>query len=251
MIDALLYEKRGQIAYLTLNRPENRNTINPEMACRLHDAWLDYERDGSLRCAILTAAGTETFTAGADLGTLIPLLTRVKEPQDEWDRRFMSSPMRILGTGILSDYSIYKPIIMVVNGVALAGGTEILHPADIRLAVPHAVFGLPEVKRAVFPGASLNRLPRSIAYAKAMEMLLVGDAMSAEEAARIGWINEVVPVDRIMERAEEIAMKIARKSPETIRIIKQGVLDTGTGVPLGDAYRYVMDLARQASPDED
>lgn len=251
MPDALLYEKRRNIAYLTLNRPAKRNTINPEMACRLHDAWLDYEKDDKLRCAILTAAGTETFTAGADLGTLIPLLTRAQEPQDDWDRQFMSNPMRILGVGILSDYSIYKPIIMVVNGVALAGGTEILHPADIRLAVPHALFGLPEVKRAVFPGASLNRLPRSIAYAKAMEMLLVGDAMSAEEAERIGWINEVVPADRIMDRAEQIAQKIVAKSPETIRIIKQGVLDTSSGLPLGQAYRYVMELARQAGPDED
>ena len=245
---ALIYEKRGSTAYLTLNRPHRRNAIDAEMACRLYDAWLDYEDDDNLRCAILTGAGAETFTAGADLATLIPLLTRAKQPANEWDERLMSAAMRIMGTAILSDYSVYKPIIMVVNGVALAGGTEILHPADIRLAVPHAVFGLPEVKRAVFPGASLNRLPRSIAYSKAMEMLLVGDQMTAEEAWRVGWINEVVPAGRIMERAEEIAQKIAQKSPETIRVLKQGAMDTA-GMPISEAHRFVMELARQAGPE--
>jgi enoyl-CoA hydratase len=241
---ALLYEKRGPIAYLTLNRPERRNAIDAEMACRLADAWLDYEADDGLRCAILTGAGSDTFTAGADLGTLIPLLTRAREPESEWDKRLMGDAMRIMGTAILSDYSVYKPIIMAVNGLALAGGTEILHPADIRLAVPHAVFGLPEVKRAVFPGASLARLPRSIAYSKAMEMLLVGDPMSAEEAWRVGWINEVVPAERLMDRAQEIASKIADKSPESIRLIKQGVIQT-SGMPLATAHQTIMQLASE------
>jgi len=241
---ALLYEKRGPIAVLTLNRPERRNAIDAEMACRLADAWLDYEADDSLRCAIMTGAGTETFTAGADLGTLIPLLTRAREPENEWDKRLMGNAMRIMGTAILSDYWVYKPIIMAVNGLALAGGTEIMHPGDIRIAVPQAVFGLPEVKRAVFPGASLARLPRSIAYSKAMEMLLVGDGMSADEAWRVGWINEIVAPERLMDRAQEIATKIAKSDPETIRLIKQGVLQT-SGMPLAEAHQTIMQLARE------
>jgi enoyl-CoA hydratase len=239
---ALLYEKRGAIAHLTLNRPERRNTIDAEMACQLADAWLDYEADDSLHCAIMTGAGSETFTAGADLGTLIPLLTRAREPETEWDKRLMSDAMRIMGTAILSDHWVYKPIIMAVNGVALAGGTEIMHPGDIRLAVPHAVFGLPEVKRAVFPGASLARLPRSIPYSKAMEMLLVGEPMSAEEGWRVGWINEIVAAERLMDRADEIASKIAKADSETVRLIKQGVLQT-SGMPLSEAHQAIMRLA--------
>ncbi len=246
---ALLYEKRGYIAYLTLNRPDRRNAINAEMMCQLADAWLDYEADEELRCAILTGTG-ETFTAGADLGDLIPLLTRAKEPDDEWGRKFMANPMDISGKAILSDHHVYKPIIMAVNGVALAGGTEILHPADIRLAVPEAVFGLPEVKRAIFPGASLARLPRSIAYCKAMEMLLTGEPMTAVEAHRIGWINEIVPRERLMARAEEIAAIIARNGPVSVRSVKEGVIRT-SGLPLAEARAIEKELARRVGKTED
>lgn len=246
---ALLYEKRDNIAYLTLNRPERKNAINAEMMCRLADAWLDYEADDALRCAILTGMG-DTFTAGADLGDLIPLLTKAKEPSDDWGRRFMGDPMGISGKAILSDHYVYKPIIMAVNGVALAGGTEILHPADIRLAVPTAVFGLPEVKRAIFPGASLARLPRSIPYAKAMEMLLTGEPMPAEEAYRIGWINEIVEPERLMARAEEYARVIAGNGPVSVRSIKEGVIRT-SGMPLAEARKIEKELARRVGKTED
>lgn len=246
---ALIYEKRGHGAYLTLNRPERRNAINAEMMCQLADAWLDYEGDDELRCAILTGTG-DTFTAGADLGELIPLLTRAKQAEDDWSRKFMSDPMGISGKAILSDHYVYKPIIMAVNGVALAGGTEILHPADIRLAVPEAVFGLPEVKRAIFPGASLARLPRSIPYVKAMEMLLTGEPMSAEEAYRVGWINEVVSRDRLMDRAEEYASIMAKNGPVAVRSIKEGVIRT-SGLSLAEARVIEKELARRVGKTED
>ncbi len=246
---ALLYEKNDHVARLTLNRPERRNAINSEMMCRLADAWLDYETDDQMRCAILTGTG-DTFTAGADLGTLIPLLTRAREPEDDWDRRFMSDPMGISGRAILADHHVYKPIIMAVNGAALAGGTEILHPADVRLAVPDAVFGLPEVKRAVFPGASLARLPRSIPYAKAMEMLLVGEQMNAEEALRIGWINEIVPRGRLMGRAQEFAAKIAANGPVSVRSIKEGVIRV-SDMPLAEARQIEKELAKRVGKTED
>lgn len=246
---ALLYEKRGPIAYLSLNRPERRNAINAEMMCQLSDAWLDYESDDQMRCAILSGTG-DTFTVGADLGDLIPLLTKAKEPDNEWGRRFMADAMAISGRAILSDHHVYKPIIMAVNGVALAGGTEILHPADIRLAVPEAVFGLPEVKRAIFPGASLARLPRSIPYAKAMEMLLTGEPMTAQEAYRIGWINEIVPGERLMARAEEFASIIAANGPVSVRSIKEGVIRT-SGLPLAEARVIEKELAKRVGKTED
>ncbi len=246
----LLYEKRDGIATITLNRPEKRNAITPEMMVRLADAWQDYRDDDEMRVAILTGAGDQSFTAGADLTTVIPLLTKAKAPENEWEEKFMGNPMGIGGIALLTDFELYKPVIVAVNGSALGGGTEILHPCDIRLAVPQAVFGLMEVKRALFPGASIARLPRHIPYCKAMEIMLVGEGISADEAHRIGLINHVVPSVELMDKAREFGEKIAENGPVSVRKIKEGVIRT-SGLTLAEARKIEKELAREVGKTED
>jgi enoyl-CoA hydratase len=246
----LLYEKREGIAYLTMNRPEKRNALSPEMIVRLAEAWTDFRDDGDVRVAILTGAGERAFCAGADLGRLIPLFTRAREPDDEWDERLLAD-RSTMDRALLRDFELYKPVIAAINGFALAGGTEIVQATDLRLSVPAAEFGLSEVKRGLFPGGgSTVRLARQIPHCKAMEILLTGRPLSAEEAHRIGLINEIVPPERLLAQAEELARTIAANGPLAVQACKESVLRT-SGLPLGEALRVESECARRVFASED
>jgi enoyl-CoA hydratase/carnithine racemase len=246
----LIYEKRDGVAYVTFNRPDRHNAIDPETLVRLAEAWLDFEVDDDARVAIVTGAGDKAFCAGADLGRLIPLYTRARQPEDEWDRRVLDEP-ELRRVMMMRDHPIYKPVIAAVNGFCLAGGTEMLLATDIRIASPNATFGLMEVKRAIVPGAgSMARLPRQLPFAKAMEILLVGDAISAEEAHRIGLVNYVVPAEELMPTAEKFARKIAENGPLAVRKIKEAVIRS-SGVPLAEAWGIENDVAREVMRSED
>jgi enoyl-CoA hydratase len=169
----LLYEKlagsHAGIAVLTFNRPERRNAFTPELMVRLAEAWVDFRDDDALRVAILTGAGQDAFSAGGDLGRLLPLLTGARQPDDDWDRRFMADSARIMGTALLRPFELYKPIVAAINGFALAGGSEILQATDLRIASTKAAFGLSEVQRGLVPGGgSMVRLPRQMPWCKAM-----------------------------------------------------------------------------------
>lgn len=221
---ALLYEKRAGIAYITFNRPQVRNALSPEVFCRLVDAWQDYATDDSLRVAIITGAGDRAFTAGADLGTFIPLLSGARQPEDAWDHRVLRDS-RVSDVAILRGFPLYKPIIAAINGFCLGAGTELIQATDLRIAAPHATFALTEVMRGFMPaGGSTVRLPRQIPLCKAMEILLIGEQMSAQEAYRVGLVNEVVPSEQVLPRAEELARKIAANGPVAVRKIKETVL---------------------------
>ena len=250
MDPALTYEKRGHIAYITLNRPDVRNALNPEAIIRLSEAWADYGQDDDLRVAIITGAGDVAFSSGADLGRLIPLFTGARPPEDEWDRRLIedrSLPRKAL----LRGHPLYKPIISAINGFCLAGGTELVQATDIRIAADHATFGLTEVTLGIIPaGGSLARLPRQIPYCKAMEILLVGDRITAQECHRIGLVNYVVPASELMPKAEEIAAKIAANGPLAVRKIKEAVL-RASGLPLDDAFRIEDECALEVMRSED
>jgi enoyl-CoA hydratase len=240
---ALLYEKRSGIAYLTFNRPQVRNALDPETICRLADAWQDYMSDESLRAAIITGAGDKAFSAGADLGKLIPLFTGARQPEDEWDQRLLEN-RDLARLALLRGVELYKPIIAAINGFCLAGGTELIQATDIRIAAEHATFGLMEVKRAIIPaGGSMVRLPRQIPFCKAMEILLVGDSISAQEAYRIGLVNSVVPADKVMETAETFARKIAENGPVAVRKIKETVLKA-LSVSLEEGFKIENESAR-------
>jgi enoyl-CoA hydratase len=250
-MSSLLYEKKNSIAYITLNRPEKHNSIDPEMAVRLAEAWQDYNNDNNLRVAILTGAGERAFTAGADLGRLIPLLFGNREPEDEWDRKFVKDNCKVYGVTMLKTYELNKPIIAAVNGFCLAGGTEILQVTDIRVAATNATFGLPEVTRAIAPAElSLTLLARQIPYCRAMEILLVGESIGAEEAYHMGLINYVVPLQQLMEKAEEFAKKIAENGPLAVKLIKETVLKT-SGLPIAIAHKLAENARYIISRSED
>lgn len=247
---ALTYEKRGHIARITLNRPEVRNAMNPEMMVRLAEAWIDYAQDDELRVAIITGAGDQAFCAGADLGRLIPLFTGGRSPEDDWDRRLMGD-LTQARTAMLRGYSLHKPIISAVNGYCLAAGTELIQATDIRIAAEHATFGLTEVIRGIIPaGGGLVRLPRQIPYSKAMEMLLVGESITAQEAHRVGLVNYVVPSSDLVATAEAFAGKIAANGPLAVRKIKEVVL-RGSGLPLEDAHRIEDECVVEVMSSED
>ncbi len=232
----LIYEKRDGIAYLTFNRPEARNALSPQTMVLLAEAWIDFRDDDDARVAILTGAGDQAFCVGGDLARLMPLFTGAREPEDEWDKRLLSD-LGAMQTALLRPFELYKPIVAAVNGYALAGGCEILQATDIRIASSHASFGLSEAKRGLVPGGgSMVRLPRQIPYCKAMEILLLGDRIPAEEAWRIGLINEVVEPERLMPRAEEIAGRLAKNGPLSLRQITAAVWRT-SGLPLERAHQ--------------
>jgi enoyl-CoA hydratase len=232
----LLYEKRGAIALVTLNRPAARNAITPEMACRMADAFADASADDAVRVVILTGAGDKAFCSGGDLGRMLPLMTGAREPEDEWDRRVLDDPA-VMARSSLRGYAFDKPVVAAINGACLAGGMETVLATDIRIAAEHATFGLPEVKRALIPFAgSLVRLPRQVAYCHAMELLLTGDAIDAAEALRMGLVNRVVPAPEVMPQALEVARRIAANGPVAIRQVKRTVRDS-SGLSLAEGYR--------------
>jgi len=239
---ALSYEKKNKIAYLTLNRPEAHNAIDPETVLELIDAWEDYRDDEDMRCAIITGRGDDTFCSGADLGKLIPLFTGAKQPETDADKAIQKNPL-LAQKALLRDFELFKPVIAAINGHAIAGGMELLYSTDIRIASENAKFGLQEVKWAIFPmGGSSVKLPRQLPYARAMEILLTGELMDAEEALRYGFVNRVLPKDRIMEEAELLAKRIVKNGPMAVTAVKKAVLEN-IGLTLTDGLAKEMEIA--------
>jgi enoyl-CoA hydratase len=250
MEPALLYEKEGHVATLTMNRPDVRNALNAEMLCRLADAWQDVNDDPEIRVAILTGAGDQAFCAGADLDRLVRMMQGLRPPETEYDERCVAD-FQIIFKGLLRNYDVVKPIIAAVNGFCVAGGTEILQTTDIRIAAADARFAIAEVKHSLFPmGGSTVRLPRQIPYCNAMEILLMGEQFSAAEAWRIGLINRVVPPADVMKEARRCADVIAKNGPLAVQAVKRSVL-AGLGRPTKEALDLEMEIGIPVSSSED
>jgi enoyl-CoA hydratase len=247
---AVLYETGGGIATVTMNRPEFRNAINPEMLCRLADAWQAINDDPDVRVAILTGAGDKAFCAGADLDRLVRMMQGLRPPESEFDER-IKNDYSIIYKGLLRNYQVTKPIIAAVRGFCVAGGTEILSCTDIRIAADDARFGLAEVKWSLFPmGGSTVRLPRQISYCNAMEILLTGEQLSAERALQMGLINKVVPPQQVMAEAHRYAGIINSNGPLAVQAVKRSVL-AGLGLPPEQALEKEMELGIPVSMSED
>jgi enoyl-CoA hydratase len=245
----VVYEKKGAVAEITLNRPYAHNAIDPEMACRLIETFDNIANDASVRVMILTGAG-QSFCAGGDLGVTIPVLSGARAPTNQWEKA-LAEDFSIVVRAVRRGIDFDKPIIAAVNGFCLAAGTELLINTDIRIASDCASFGLPEARHALIPFAgALVRLSQQISYCHAMQILLTGDRLSAQEAHRVGLINEVVPKDQVLPRAHAIADRIARNGPLAVRKIKEAVLQS-IGCRLQEAYA-IEDAARLAIlPTED
>ncbi|MDP6451925.1 MAG: enoyl-CoA hydratase-related protein [SAR202 cluster bacterium] len=208
---ALIYEKKGNTAYITINRPEVMNAMDPETYSELSQAWIDVRDDPDVWCAIITGAGDRAFSAGADLKKTIP---REAEKWHFWQ----TQEEQILNRGL----EVWKPVIAAVNGYCLAGGMTLLLGTDIRVAAEHASFGLSEVKRGILPGnGGTQRTIQQLPYPIAMWLLMSGDRISAAEAAQYGLINKVVPLADLMEEAERMASVICQNGPLAVRAIKE------------------------------
>lgn len=211
---SIIFDKKDHIGYITINRPEVMNCLNDAALDDLASVWGEFRDDGELRVAIVTGAGDKAFCTGGDLKELIPRITT---------GNLAITPGRL--QAFLKDFSVFKPIIAAVNGACLAGGMELMQGTDIRLAAEDAVFGLPEPRWGLFPAAgSTVRLPRQIPYCQAMEMLLVGEPITAAQALSMGLINRVVPRAELMSAAKQLAERIAENSPLAVQAIKKSVL---------------------------
>ncbi|MFC0200496.1 enoyl-CoA hydratase/isomerase family protein [Paracoccus rhizosphaerae] len=231
----LLFEKTGGIAVLTFNRPAARNAISPEVACRLADAFADVAEDAEVRAVILTGAGDRAFCSGGDLALTLPLMTGARQPETDWDHRLLNEPA-VMERSALRGFELNKPIIAAINGACMAGGMETVLATDIRIASQNATFALPEVRRGLIPFAgSLVRLPRQISQCLAMEMLLTGDPIDAEQALAAGMINRIVPQADLMETAWALALRIAGNGPVAVQEAKRTVL-AASGVTLKEGY---------------
>lgn len=236
MTDApILYQCEGAIATITLNRPQAHNALTPQMLCLLADAFESFRNDASLRVAILTGTGDRAFCAGGDLALTLPLLTGDRAPADAWDQRVLDDPI-VMRASSLRDYPLDKPVIAALNGPCFAAGSELLLGTDLRIAAEHATIAFPEVRRALIPFAgSLVRLARQIPYAQAMEMLLTGEPVDAQQALNRGLVNRVVPGDTLQAVALAMARAIAGHGPLAVAQIKRTVRDT-SGMDLSAAH---------------
>lgn len=250
MAEVLGLERIGHVALITLRRPEARNALSPELLVRLADAWSEVRDDPQIRVAVVTGAGDKAFCSGADLGRLIPLMSRVRAPEDEWDRRLLADG-EVLGRGLLRTFDVVKPVIAAINGHAIAGGMELVQGTDLRIASSEAKFGVQEVKWAIFPGGgSTVRLPFQIPYARAMELLLTGELISAEEALELGFLNRVVPQAEVLPVAFDLAERIAANGPIAVQAIRRSTREC-VGRPEAEAMKIESEIAAPVFRTED
>jgi enoyl-CoA hydratase len=235
---AILRETRGHVAILTINRPEARNAINGAVGNGLGAAFDEIEHDKNIWVVVLTGAGDKAFSAGMDL------------------KAFASGE----GTGILANKHGFagiarrtfpKPIIAAVNGAALAGGFEIVLSCDLVVAVEHASFGIPEVKRGLLAaGGGLIRLPKRLPMAIALELALTGDPIDAARALHLGLVNRVVPAAALMDEALALAERITANAPGAVRHSKS-VMYQSAQVSEEEGWRISEEASRVvfAGPD--
>jgi len=226
------YEKRNEVTIITFNRPEVRNSIGPVTHRELIQAWADFREDDSAKVAILTGAGDKAFCAGGDLKQGDGI---VSSDPDEIAAHCRGERPGYLGPSRWTD--IYKPIIAAVNGVAYAGGLEWACFADIRIAEEHASFGVTCRRWNIgLADGGTQRLPRIIGMGRAMELIITGRVIDAQEALRIGLVNEVVPRGTSLDRALELAAFICDLPQPAIRTDKEAAL-RGFGLPLEEGLR--------------
>src|SRR5271154_4007842 len=209
----VLYEKKDAIAHVTVNRPKVLNALSTPTWKDLRTAFEDARDDATVLVVILTGAGDKAFIAGADIGEL----AHATAIDAERSSRF--------GQGVLDLIeSLGKPTIAAVNGFALGGGCETALACTVRIASENARFGLPEVKLGIIPGyGGTQRLPRLVGKGRALQMILTGEMIDAQEAYRIGLVNEVVPAPELIGRAEAVLKQMTHNAPLSVRYALQAV----------------------------
>lgn len=238
---AIEFERKDGIAYVTLNRPEALNARNRRMREELIDAVTVVRADPEVRAVILTGAGERAFSAGRDLKEAAREKTGVVAARQQ--------KLEVSDTEMIA--RLPKPVIAAINGYALGGGCELALACDIRVAVEGAKLGLPEVSRGMIPGSGgTQRLSRVVGLGKALELILTGGVIDAEEALRIGLVNRVAPREGLMAAAEEYARAIARQAPVAVVFAKEAVRE-GYEMSLDDGLRLETDLSALLRTTED
>ena len=206
-LDNVVYAKQDALAYVTVNRPRVLNALNTPTWKDLRKAFEDARDDSAVRGVILTGAGDKAFIAGADISEL----AHVSAVEAEESSRFGQEVLDLIE-------NLGKPVIAAINGFALGGGCETAMACTIRIAVETAKFGQPEVTLGLVPGGGgTQRLPRLVGKGRALQLILSGEMISAQEAWRIGLVNEVVPAAALITRAEAILKKIASNAPIAVK----------------------------------
>jgi enoyl-CoA hydratase len=229
--DNLLLARDGAIATITINRPAVLNALNTQTMDELRRAILDLKQDADVRVVILTGAGEKAFVAGADINELA-VQTPVTGREHALAGQHVFDLIENMG----------KPVIAAINGFALGGGCELAMACTLRLAADTARLGQPEIVLGLLPGyAGTQRLPRLVGTGKAMEMMLTGAPINAEEAQRIGLVNRVVPAAELMAAAAQLAGQLAKNAPIAMRYIINAV-HKGNDMPFADACQYEATL---------
>ena len=234
----VLYETRGHVAIITLNRPKAGNSVNPDLAQALDAALNAADADDNIFAAVLTAAGEKIFCAGADL---------------KYMAQHGAEAMRVEGHGFagLIERWFSKPLICAVNGAAFGGGCEMALACDLIVAAEHARFGQPEVKRGILAaGGGPIRLMRSVPRAIALELLFTGAGISAQRALEIGLINRVVPAEQLMDAALALAEEIAANAPIALRGTKE-LAYKSVDMELSEAFALSNQIRDRVKQSED
>jgi enoyl-CoA hydratase/carnithine racemase len=238
--DNLLLERDGAVATMTINRPKVLNALNSQTIDELRRAILELKADGEIRAIVLTGAGEKSFVAGADINELA-VQTPVTGREHALTGQHVFDLIENIG----------KPVIAAINGFALGGGCELAMACTLRLAADTARLGQPEISLGLLPGyAGTQRLPRLVGKGKAMEMILTGAPISAEEAQRIGLVNRVVPAADLMKEAKALAGQLAKSAPIAMRYIINAV-NKGVEMPFAEACQYEATLFGLVASTED
>jgi enoyl-CoA hydratase len=227
----LLIERDGAVLVVTINRPAKMNALNAQTLTELGRVLDDVQADAAVRALIVTGAGEKAFVAGADIEELA-VMTPVSGREHARRGQALFDRLERLG----------KPIVAAVNGFALGGGCELAMACTVRLAADSAKFGQPEINLGLIPGyAGTQRLPRLVGRGRALELLLTGNPIGADEAYRIGLVNRVVPAAQLMDEARALARTLAGKAPVAARYILDAVTG-GLDLTLADAEVYEATL---------
>jgi enoyl-CoA hydratase len=231
--DNIIYEEKERIGLITMNRPTKLNALNDETINELFDVFAKIKQNLKIWAVIITGGGDKAFVAGADISELAQLTSHNAEEK------------MLKGQDLFSKIeNLGKPVIAAINGFALGGGCELALACTIRIASENAKIGQPEVNLGIMPGyGGTQRLSRLVGKGKAMEMMLTGDAITAQEAYRIGLVNAVYPKEQLMNAAYDLANKIIPKSPLSIKAIIESV-NHGLETSLSDALKLEAKLFR-------
>jgi len=228
--ETILLERKGAVAVIRVNRPDKLNAMNAKVKEEVAHALGELERDDSARVAVITGVGDKAFIAGADINEFAG-----RKPIDQWQAYGQTSLYNVVER-------FPKPVIAMMNGYALGGGCELAMACDIRVASEKAQLGQPEINIGIIPGGGgSQRLPRLVGLGKALEMILTGDRISAQEAHRIGLVDEVFPHEELEKRTMELAEKIASKSPVAVRLAKAAI-KASANMPLDQGLRHEQSL---------